>query len=303
MGLVLQTSNLTKKYGKQIAIDNVNINIEKGDIYGLIGKNGAGKTTIMKIISGLTKESEGEVKLFESSDLNRGRKRIGTIIEQPALYPDMTARETLIYYDKLLGITDYKNVDEVLNLVGLSDIGNKRIKAFSLGMKQRLSIAISLIGSPDFLILDEPINGLDPYGIKQIRELILKLNREKDITILISSHILGELSKVATKYGVIRKGRMVDEFLAKELDERCRQYISLVVDDVEKASYIIKNNIKSTDFQVLDGGKILIYDLLDMSGEINRELIQNNILVSHIALEGQDIEGYFVKMMGGSVHA
>lgn len=303
MGLVLQTSNLTKKYGKQIAIDNVNINIEKGDIYGLIGKNGAGKTTIMKIISGLTKESEGEVKLFESSDLNRGRKRIGTIIEQPALYPDMTARETLIYYDKLLGITDYKNVDEVLNLVGLSDTGNKRIKAFSLGMKQRLSIAISLIGSPDFLILDEPINGLDPYGIKQIRELILKLNREKDITILISSHILGELSKVATKYGVIRKGRMVDEFLAKELDERCRQYISLVVDDVEKASYIIKNNIKSTDFQVLDGGKILIYDLLDMSGEINRELIQNNILVSHIALEGQDIEGYFVKMMGGSVHA
>ena len=303
MGLVLQTSNLTKKYGKQIAIDNVNINIEKGDIYGLIGKNGAGKTTIMKIISGLTKESEGEVKLFESSDLNRGRKRIGTIIEQPALYPDMTARETLIYYDKLLGITDYKNVDEVLNLVGLSDTGNKRIKAFSLGMKQRLSIAISLIGSPDFLILDEPINGLDPYGIKQIRELILKLNREKDITILISSHILGELSKVATKYGVIRKGRMVDEFLAKELDERCRQYISLVVDDVEKASYIIKNNIKSTGFQVLDGGKILIYDLLDMSGEINRELIQNNILVSHIALEGQDIEGYFVKMMGGSVHA
>lgn len=300
MGLVLQTSNLTKKYGKQIAIDNVNINIEKGDIYGLIGKNGAGKTTIMKIISGLTKESEGEVKLFESSDLNRGRKRIGTIIEQPALYPDMTARENLIYYDKLLGITGYKNVDEVLDLVGLSDTGNKRVKAFSLGMKQRLSIAISLIGSPDFLILDEPINGLDPYGIKQIRELILKLNREKDITILISSHILGELSKVATKYGVIRKGKMVDEFLAEELDTRCRQYISLVVDDIEKATYIIKNNIKSTDFKVLDGGKILIYDLLDMPEKINRELVQNNVLVSHIALDGQDIEGYFVKMMGGS---
>lgn len=300
MGLVLQTSNLTKKYGKQIAIDHVNINIEKGDIYGLIGKNGAGKTTIMKIISGLTKANEGEVKLFESSDLNRGRKRTGTIIEQPTLYPDMTARETLIYYDKLLGITNYKNVDEVLNLVGLSDTGSKRVKSFSLGMKQRLSIAISLIGSPDFLILDEPINGLDPYGIKQVRELILKLNREKDITILISSHILGELSKVATKYGVIRKGKMVDEFLAEELDTRCRQYISLVVDDIEKATYIIKNNIKSTDFKVLDGGKILIYDLLDMPEKINRELVQNNVLVSHIALDGQDIEGYFVKMMGGS---
>lgn len=299
MGLVLQTSNLTKKYGKQIAIDHVNINIEKGDIYGLIGKNGAGKTTIMKIISGLTKANEGEVKLFESSDLNRGRKRTGTIIEQPTLYPDMTARETLIYYDKLLGITNYKNVDEVLNLVGLSDTGSKRVKSFSLGMKQRLSIAISLIGSPDFLILDEPINGLDPYGIKQVRELILKLNREKDITILISSHILGELSKVATKYGVIRKGKMVDEFLAEELDTRCRQYISLVVDDIEKATYIIKNNIKSTDFKVLDGGKILIYDLLDMPEKINRELVQNNVLVSHIALDGQDIEGYFVKMMGG----
>lgn len=299
MGLVLQTSNLTKKYGKQIAIDHVNINIEKGDIYGLIGKNGAGKTTIMKIISGLTKANEGEVKLFESSDLNRGRKRTGTIIEQPTLYPDMTARETLIYYDKLLGITNYKNVDEVSNLVGLSDTGSKRVKSFSLGMKQRLSIAISLIGSPDFLILDEPINGLDPYGIKQVRELILKLNREKDITILISSHILGELSKVATKYGVIRKGKMVDEFLAEELDTRCRQYISLVVDDIEKATYIIKNNIKSTDFKVLDGGKILIYDLLDMPEKINRELVQNNVLVSHIALDGQDIEGYFVKMMGG----
>ena len=298
MALVLKTSNLTKKYGKQMALNNVNINIEKGDIYGLIGKNGAGKTTIMKIICGLSKVDEGKVELFESSDLNKGRRRIGAIIEQPALYPDMTARENLIYYNKLLGITNNRNVDEVLSLVGLSDTGKKKTKSFSLGMKQRLSIGISLIGSPDFLVLDEPINGLDPYGIKQLRNLILKLNRDEGITILISSHILGELSKVATRYGVIKNGEMVDEFSKEELEVRCRKYLSLVVDDVKKAAFTIENNIKSTDFKVLNGGKILIYDLLSIPEKINKELIENNVLVSHLALEGQDIEGYFVKMMG-----
>ena len=210
MSLVLETKMLTKKYRKQIAVNKVNMNIKKGDIYGLIGKNGAGKTTIMKMICGLIHSTEGDIKLFGSNDLNKGRNRMGCIIEQPALYGDMTAKENLKYYTKLLGITDYSNIDKLLDLVGLKNVDKKKCKNFSLGMKQRLSIAISLLNNPDFLILDEPINGLDPSGIKEIRELILKLNNESKITILISSHILGELNKIATKYGIIKNGTLLE---------------------------------------------------------------------------------------------
>lgn len=298
MAMVLQTSGLTKKYGKQKAVDKVSMNIEKGDIYGLIGRNGAGKTTIMKMICGLIKSNSGDIRLFDSRDLSKGRKRIGTIIEQPALYPDMTAKENLIYYDKLIGITDYSNVDEILSLVGLDNTGKKKTRSFSLGMKQRLSIAISLVGYPDFLILDEPINGLDPSGIKEIRELLLKLNYENEITILISSHILGELGKIATKYGVINNGVLIDEFSAEDLENRCKKCISVVVDDLEKAAYVIENNIKSTDYQVFEHGKICIYDCLDIPEKITKELVLNDVMVYSITLEGQDIEGYFVKMMG-----
>lgn len=298
MELVLQTNGLTKKYGDKIAVDNVNINIAKGDIYGLIGKNGAGKTTIMKMICGLISKNEGDIKLFGSSNLKKGRKRIGTIIEQPGLYPNMTAKENLIYYDKLLGITDYSNVEEVLRLVGLDGTGQKKTKAFSMGMKQRLSIAISLIGNPDFLILDEPINGLDPAGIKEIRELILKLNYENDITILISSHILEEVFRITTKYGIIKNGILVDEFSAEELQTRCKKCLSLVVNDIEKAVYIIRNTIKSNDYRVFEQGKICIYDRLDIPEQINKSLVENGILVSSLTLEGSDTESYFIKIMG-----
>lgn len=299
MSYVLQTSNLTKKYKKQTALNNVNINIKKGDIYGLIGKNGAGKTTLMKIVCGLIHSTHGEIKLFESTDLNKQRKRIGCVIEQPVIYPLMTAREILTYYNKLLGISDYSNIDDLLELVGLENVENKKTKNFSLGMKQRLSIAISLIGNPDFLILDEPINGLDPSGILEIRELLLKLNYERDITILISSHILGELTKVTTKYGIIKDGNLIDEFESKDLEIRCKRYISLKVDDIDKATYIIKNNIKSTDYKVFNENRIHIYDYLDKPEEVNKELVKNGVLVSHIALEGDDIEDYFIRKMGG----
>ncbi|MGL5756618.1 MAG: ABC transporter ATP-binding protein [Paraclostridium sp.] len=299
MCYVLQTNNLTKQYKNQKALNNVNINIKKGDIYGLIGKNGAGKTTLMKIVCGLIHSSSGDVKLFESTNLDENRKRIGCVIEQPALYPSMTARENLIYYNKLLGISEYSNVDRLLNLVALSNTDKKKTKNFSLGMKQRLSIAISLIGNPDFLILDEPINGLDPSGIIEIRELLLKLNSERDITILISSHILGELTKVTTKYGIIKDGKLIDEFASKDLETRCQRYISLEVNDTNKAAYVIKNNIKSTDFKVFNEGRIHIYDYLDKPDQINKELVENGVLVSHIGLEGDDIEAYFIKRMGG----
>lgn len=299
MCYVLQTNNLTKQYKNQKSLNNVNINIKKGDIYGLIGKNGAGKTTLMKIVCGLIHSSCGDVKLFESTNLDENRKRIGCVIEQTALYPSMTARENLIYYNKLLGISEYSNVDRLLNLVGLSNTDKKKTKNFSLGMKQRLSIAISLTGNPDFLILDEPINGLDPSGIIEIRELLLKLNSERDITILISSHILSELTKVTTKYGIIKDGKLIDEFASKDLETRCQRYISLEVNDTNKAAYVIKNNIKSTDFKVFNEGRIHIYDYLDKPDQINKELVENGVLVSHIGLEGDDIEAYFIKRMGG----
>jgi ABC-2 type transport system ATP-binding protein len=297
--MVLQTKCLTKKYGKQIAVNKVDMNIEKGDIYGFIGKNGAGKTTLMKMVCGLIHQDQGEIQLFQSSNLEKGRKRIGCVIEQPALYPGMTARQNLIYYNKLLGITDYHNVEEVLNLVGLQNVGKKKTKNYSLGMKQRLSIAISLLGNPDFLILDEPINGLDPSGIKEIRELILKLNYENEITILISSHILGELAKIATKYGIVENGVMVDEFAAVELEDRCKKCISIEVDDTKKATYVIENIIKSSDYKVYSQGKICIYDCLDQVPQINKALVMNDVMVSSIGLEGSDLEAYFVKLMGG----
>ena len=300
MCMVLKTTCLTKKYGHQRAVDKVSLNIEKGDIYGLIGKNGAGKTTIMKMICGLIHQNEGSIELFESSNLEKGRKRIGCVIEQPALYPGMTAQENLIYYSKLLGSADTGKVDELLELVGLKDTGKKKAKHFSLGMKQRLSIAISLLGNPDFLILDEPINGLDPAGIKEIRELILKLNQENGITILISSHILGELSKIATKYGVIDSGVLVDEFTAQELEERCKKCLSLVVDDTKKASFILTDTIKSQDYQVFDHGKICIYDCMDKPAEINKAMVEEGISVSTVCVEGNDTEAYFVKLMGGT---
>ncbi|WP_130805691.1 ABC transporter ATP-binding protein [Senegalia massiliensis] len=300
MSMVLQTNYLSKKYDKQIAVNKVSLNVVKGDIYGLIGENGAGKTTIMKMICGLIFPNQGKIQLFESNNLEKGRKRVGCVIEQPALYPGMTARQNLIYYNKLLGISSYQNIDYVLDLVGLQNTGKKKTKNFSLGMKQRLSIAISLLGNPDFLILDEPTNGLDPSGIKEIRELILKLNYENEVTVLISSHILGELAKVATKYGIIKEGILVDEFAAVELENRCKKYLSLVVDDSEKAAYIIENNIKSIEYKVFDQGKICIYDLLDIPEKINKELVRNDVLVSSLTLEGNDVESYFVKMMGGN---
>ncbi|WP_373897478.1 ABC transporter ATP-binding protein [Haloimpatiens sp. FM7315] len=300
MSLVLKTNCLTKKFGKQIAVNEVNMNIEKGDIYGFIGKNGAGKTTLMKMVCGLISKSKGEIKLFESNDVEKERKRIGCVIEEPAIYEGMTARQNLIYYNKLLGIPDNSNIEPLLKSVGLGDTGKKKAKQFSLGMKQRLSIAVALLGNPDFLILDEPINGLDPSGIREIRELIIKLNVENKITVLISSHILGEISKIATKYGIVDKGVLVDEFTAEELKNRCKRCLPIKTKDVEKAAYIIKNNIKSEDFEVLDSGEICVYDLLDKSAEINVELIKNNIIVTSISTKDKDAEEYFVKMMGGN---
>lgn len=300
MSTILKTSNLTKKYSSVKAVNEVNMTINKGDIYGFIGKNGAGKTTLMKMVCGLASASSGSMELFESENLMEGRKRIGCVIEQPALYSGMTARENLIYYNKLLNIKGEENINEILSLVDLKDTGKKKTKQFSLGMKQRLSIGISLIGNPDFLVLDEPINGLDPSGIKEIRELLLRLNQEKQITILISSHILGELAKIATKYGVIEHGNLVEEFSSTDLSGRCKQSIKLSVNQVEKAVAILEDKIGIQQYRILDQNRIHVYDNFDKVAQMNKELVMQGVEVSRICLEGKDLEGYFLDLMGGN---
>ena len=231
MSHVLKTFYLSKQYKQVLAVDSVCINIKKGEIYGLVGQNGAGKTTIMKMIAGLTRPSSGEFELFGSNMLNRQRVKIGYIIELPALYDTMTAKQNLNIMRSLLPSDPRFDVDSVLEIVGLHGAGNKRVRHFSHGMKQRLGIALSLLGSPEFLVLDEPINGLDPIGMREFRELIVKLNSEYGLTILISSHILGELFRLVTCYGVIANGKLVAELRGDSLeklslnDEKLEEYI------------------------------------------------------------------------------
>ena len=221
MNAVLKTSQLTKTYSSKQVVKELSMTIQQGDIYGFIGKNGAGKTTLIRMIAGLATPSSGSIELFGSSDLVKERAKIGTVIESPALFPNMTARENLITHCRIANVKDLRVVDETLELVGLSNTGKKKAKNFSLGMRQRLAIAIALIGDPEFLILDEPTNGLDPEGIKDIRAIFLNLNQKKHITVLISSHILSELSKFATRYGIIHNGSLIEEFTEEELWKRC----------------------------------------------------------------------------------
>ncbi|MBV4416977.1 ATP-binding cassette domain-containing protein [Clostridium tyrobutyricum] len=227
MRYILRTNNLTKKFKKQIVINKVNISVKKGDIYGLVGKNGAGKTTLMKMIVGLLMPTSGKIELFEKKNLCNSRKKIGCVIENPALYPDMSAEQNLNIQSILTDKIDKNEIKKILELVGLKDVKNKKISKYSLGMKQRLGIGCALIGNPEFLILDEPINGLDPIGVKEIRNLILKLNNEKGITILISSHILGELYKIANVFGIINNGSLINEIQKKDLDTKISSSINM----------------------------------------------------------------------------
>lgn len=295
--MVLQTNDLTKSYHGRNVVNHVNMHIEKGDIYGFIGRNGAGKTTLMKMICGLARPSAGSFTLFDSENVAEGRKKIGCVIEQPALFPGMTARENLIYYSKMQGCDKVTDYDEVLRMVGLPDTGKLKTKGFSLGMKQRLSICIALLGKPEFLILDEPINGLDPAGILEIRELLLRL-REQGTTILISSHILGELGKMANKYGIIHEGNLVEEFTAEELEQHVAHFVRIGTDNQRKACEILQSRFGIRQLKTLEDGTVCVYEQIDQIGAMNSELVSQNVTVSYLAVEGQDMEKYFVDRMG-----
>jgi ABC-2 type transport system ATP-binding protein len=297
MEYVLQTNNLKKLFGKKAAVNGISLNVQKGDIYGFIGRNGAGKTTLIRMVAGLARPTEGTIRLFENDDLDTQRRRTGTMIENPAVFPHMTAQQNLMYYCKLLGLNPKETVGEILTLVGLEQTGKKKAKNFSLGMKQRLAVAIALLGDPEFLMLDEPINGLDPTGIKEIRELILHLNQERKITILISSHILGELSRVATRYGVINNGVIVAEFTNEELEQRCVGELEIKVDDAAKARTIIAGIINEANISVLDNNTLRITKELDKAGLINTELAKNGLVIYSSSVVGQDLESYFMQLM------
>jgi ABC-2 type transport system ATP-binding protein len=302
MDYVLQTRNLTKDFGKVAAVNKVDMNVHRGDIYGFIGENGAGKTTLMRMVCGLARPTEGSMELFGSRELEMQRKRIGCTIENPAIYPNMTAAENLETYRILMGIPDKNTIVSLLELVELHNVGRKKTRDFSLGMKQRLMIALAMMGDPELLVLDEPMNGLDPMGIKKVRDLILKLNHERSLTILISSHILDELAKIATCYGVISKGVLVKEFSAKELDILCRRSLKIVVDDTDKAEEVLRTKVNTTNYDLSDH-TILLHDHLDESGDINRELVNNDVRVDTIVPVEQSLEGYFMDLMRGRLDA
>ncbi|MFQ8601113.1 MAG: ATP-binding cassette domain-containing protein [Oscillospiraceae bacterium] len=299
---ILRTFDLTKTFSGKPAVDRVNLNVRKGDIYGFIGRNGAGKTTLMRMVAGLAGPPAGGLELFGTPDLKAGRIRTGCAIESPALYPNLTAAQTSKSAASSLGIPEKQAAQRVLEIVGLLDTGKKNPKFFA-GHKQRLAIAIALLGNPDFLILDEPINGLDPTGIKEMRDLFVRLRRDHGITILISSHILGELSKIATRYGIINKGVLVDEFSAEELENRCRRCLRIQVDDVKRAVYVIETILGTTNYDVLPENVIRLFEFLDEAGRVNTELSKNDVVVESISVAGQDLEGYFMELMGGIGYA
>ena len=285
--VILKTYNITKKYGNQVAVNNVNMTIRKGEIYGFIGQNGAGKTTLIRLITGLIHKTGGEIELLGATgenELNKSRTMVGSLIETPSFYTNMTARENLEVSRLVRNIPGKKCIDEVLELVGLKDVEKKKVKNFSLGMRQRLGIANALMGNPKLLILDEPINGLDPMGIVEIRELLKKINKEKDMTILISSHILSELSELATTYGIISNGKLIEEITAEELAEKCRQYIDLKVDDTSRAVTLLERELGISDYEVLEDKKIKVVSNLENVGEVNSILSKSGVIVQSISI-------------------
>ncbi len=298
MEYVLQTERLTKRYGKVNVVEDVSMHVRKGSIYGFIGKNGAGKTTFMRMVSGLAMPTAGTMKLFGSEELEKERLRIGTLIEAPGALGGMSARENLEVLRRSFGIQEKERVEEMLSLTGLSDTGRKKVKNFSMGMKQRLGIAISLMRSPDLLILDEPMNGLDPAGIREVRELLLKLNHEKQITILISSHILDELSRIATDYGIIREGRLIEEFRASDLEKRCRRCLKLSVDDPGRAAAVLEQILSIQNYDTPEPGILRVFEGLEDTAGINKALVEGGVSLKESYLTGQSLEGYFVELVG-----
>ena len=302
---VLVTRSLTKRYGSHLAVDQVDITIPKGEIYGLVGRNGAGKTTIIRMVAAQTVPTSGEVELFGATGekaLQAARARTGAMVEIPSFYPYLTARENLEYYRRQRGVAGKRAVEDALEQVDLANTGKKKFKTFSLGMKQRLGLALALMNRPELLLLDEPINGLDPEGIVEFRNLLLELNRQYQTTILISSHILSELQNLATCYGVIDSGKVLEQVSAAQLAERCRDCLELKVDDAARAAALVERELGYRDFEVLPGGVIRLYEGLEAPQRVTSLLITQGISLYGMEHRGANLEDYFLNLIGGVRH-
>ncbi len=303
MEYVLTTSALSKKYGKTQVLTDVSMRIPKGAIYGFVGRNGAGKTTLIRVICGLQEPTEGSYALYsidhKDKKIRQSRNRMGAVVETPSLYPDMSAADNLKQQALTLGLPSYDSIPEILKLVGLEDTGRKKVRNFSLGMKQRLGIGMALLGDPDFIVLDEPINGLDPQGIVEIRELILKLNREKQITVLISSHILGELSKLATHYGFIDKGHLLKQISAEDLESVCRKCTCLEVSNTKVLARILDE--MGLEYEILSDKQANIYGQPNLT-KLVLALAREDCDLYNSHEQDESLESYFIDLVGGADH-
>lgn len=304
MEYVIETNKLCKDYGKKHKIlKDLDIHVPKGSIYGLVGKNGAGKTTFMRVVCGIQKQTSGTISLFginnDDNKIKNAHRKMGAIIETPSLCLELSARDNLKQQYRYLGLPSFDGIDELLELVGLSDTGKKYVKNFSLGMKQRMGLAMVLAGNPDFIVLDEPMNGLDPAGIIEMRELILKLNRDKDITFLISSHILDELSKVATHYGFIDSGKLVDELAASDIEKRIRKSVTIETSDIKSMTKYLET--KGYEYVVEEEKKIVVFADIELN-EIMPDLVSQNISIKSFYSTNETLESYYLNLIGGSKH-
>lgn len=303
MEYVLKTIALSKSYGKFKALNGLSMNVPKGSIYGFVGKNGSGKTTLIRMVCGLQMPTSGEFWLYEkcntANEISAARRRMGAVVETPSIYLDMTALDNLKQQYIILGLPSYDGIAEILKLVGLENTGNKKARNFSLGMRQRLGIAIALVGNPDFLILDEPVNGLDPQGIIEMRELILKLNQELQVTILISSHILDELARLATHYGFIDKGCIVKEISAQQLEDACKKCLKVEVTSTKILARVLDK--MQVEYKIISDTCADIYAKINIS-QLTLDLDKNNCEVISMHECDESLESYYLSLVGGNNH-
>lgn len=299
----IETTGLCKRYGNKNVVNKLCITVPRGAVYGFIGRNGAGKSTTQKMVCGLINSTDGDIKLFGKPVMDAEvRSKIGTLIESPGLYPSMSALENVVLQGYSLGIPNPKEAAlEALDSVGLSKAVKKKTKNLSLGTKQRLGLAIAMLGDPQLLILDEPINGLDPEGIVQLREIIETLHKERGVTIFISSHILGELSKIATHYGIIKDGELVEQVTAEELSNKRKDYLMVKVEDAARAAKLLEHELKVSDYEVVSENEIHLMNYKDTAA-VNKSLYGSDFKVIEIFLHQQDLEEYFIELMGGTDH-
>ncbi|MBP5267218.1 MAG: ABC transporter ATP-binding protein [Ruminococcus sp.] len=302
MKYVLRTKDICKNYKDFKALNGLTMNVPQGSIYGFVGKNGAGKTTLIRLVCGIQLPTSGELELYgakltDNKEMSRSRRRMGAVVETPSIYYDMTAVDNLKQQYRILGLPSFDGIDDILKLVGLEDTGKKKVKHFSLGMRQRLGIAIALCGDPDMLVLDEPINGLDPQGIIEIRELILKLNRERKITVLISSHILDELARLATHYGFIDKGRIIREMSAEDLESACRKCMRINVTDTAVLAKVLDD--MGLEYTIIDDSHADIYAKPNIT-QLSMALANENCEVLTVEEHDESLESFYISLVGGA---